>query len=205
MSGFFYRLLIGFGQTTLGYSEALSRCDRGSRLLDIGTGDGYALLRNASIIRERNLRIVCMEPDKKAADILEKDIANHGLDELISVRTEYLEFAAVREFDVCLCITTLICFPDTAARRECVEKLLSHVKPGGKVLIHQTLYGGLNSVFLLTRYLTSYTVYHLYRPLYVNDLSGLFKDKLWDVEQIHWLAPFMLFTVRDPTPTALAQ
>lgn len=57
MSGFFYRLLIGMGQTTLGYREALLRCEPGWKLLDIGTGDGYALLRNAELIKENKWEI----------------------------------------------------------------------------------------------------------------------------------------------------
>uniref|UniRef100_A0A7S0BNM5 Methyltransferase domain-containing protein n=1 Tax=Rhodosorus marinus TaxID=101924 RepID=A0A7S0BNM5_9RHOD len=195
MSGLIYRALIGAGQTTLGYKEALKRCRSGWKVLDVGTGDGFALLRNKDLIVESNLSIVCLEPDALAAKLLAREIAKEGLENQIKVRVEYLSHASLSEYDCCLCITTLVVFPTTEERRDCVDMCLSHVKPGGKVILHQTLYGGLNNIFLLSRYLMSFTAYHLYRPLFLNDLKSIFSGRLWDMESIHWLAPFMLFTV----------
>mmetsp|Transcript_7967 Transcript_7967/g.35350 ORF Transcript_7967/g.35350 Transcript_7967/m.35350 type:complete len:142 (-) Transcript_7967:1406-1831(-) len=110
MSGLIYRLLIGAGQTTLGYKEALKRCQPGWKILDVGTGDGFALLRNRDAILEKNLSIVCLEPDAQAARLLELEIAKVGLENQIKVRVEYLSHAREGEYNCCLCITTLVVF-----------------------------------------------------------------------------------------------
>mmetsp|Transcript_7968 Transcript_7968/g.35354 ORF Transcript_7968/g.35354 Transcript_7968/m.35354 type:complete len:140 (-) Transcript_7968:1472-1891(-) len=137
MSGLIYRLLIGAGQTTLGYKEALKRCQPGWKILDVGTGDGFALLRNRDAILEKNLSIVCLEPDAQAARLLELEIAKVGLENQIKVRVEYLSHAREGEYNCCLCITTLVVFQTTEERRDCVDMCLSHVKPTGKVILHQ--------------------------------------------------------------------
>uniref|UniRef100_A0A7S0BPI5 Methyltransferase domain-containing protein n=1 Tax=Rhodosorus marinus TaxID=101924 RepID=A0A7S0BPI5_9RHOD len=111
MSGLIYRALIGAGQTTLGYKEALKRCRSGWKVLDVGTGDGFALLRNKDLIVESNLSIVCLEPDALAAKLLAREIAKEGLENQIKVRVEYLSHASLSEYDCCLCITTLVVFP----------------------------------------------------------------------------------------------
>jgi SAM-dependent methyltransferase len=73
------------------YRSVLTRLPPGCRLLDVGIGTGAALLANAALVRERDLRVTGVDVDASYVDRCRRAVAAAGLDDRIAVRLESID------------------------------------------------------------------------------------------------------------------
>mmetsp|Transcript_26894 Transcript_26894/g.104379 ORF Transcript_26894/g.104379 Transcript_26894/m.104379 type:complete len:165 (+) Transcript_26894:1826-2320(+) len=67
------------------YSAVLNRLPEGAHILDVGIGTGTALLRNASQIRDKKIRVTGVDYDQSYVLKCKKEIAEHDLEQSVSV------------------------------------------------------------------------------------------------------------------------
>jgi ubiquinone/menaquinone biosynthesis C-methylase UbiE len=121
--------------TTKWYAEVLSRLPDGARLLDVGIGTGGALVRNAEIVRAKDLRVVGVDIDAAYIARCQKQVAEAGLSDRVEARLESVTDHAGGPYDAVYFSASFMLMPDPPAVLRHVIGLLS---PEGRVYFTQT-------------------------------------------------------------------
>jgi SAM-dependent methyltransferase len=111
--------------TSKWYQEVLYNIPPGSRILDVGIGTGAALVANAALVREKNLRVVGVDYD---ADYIEKCkdlIASYSLSDNISATCcSFYDYKDEERFDHVYFSGSFMILPDAqGALRHALELL----------------------------------------------------------------------------------
>jgi len=122
--GAFYDAVI-VGMTTGWYRAVLARLPRGCRLLDVGIGTGAALIANADLLRERDIRVVGVDVDAAYVERCRRAVAEAGLAERIEVRLEGVEAHRGGPYDAVYFSASFMLLPAPAAALRQVRTLLT--------------------------------------------------------------------------------
>jgi ubiquinone/menaquinone biosynthesis C-methylase UbiE len=125
------------GLTVGWYREVLERLPRGARLLDVGIGTGGALVRNADLVRQRNLHIVGVDIDPVYLRRCRKLVAKAGLARHVVPKLESIYDHHGGPYDAVYFSASFMLLPDPAGALHHAAQMLS---PGGRVYFTQTIH-----------------------------------------------------------------
>jgi ubiquinone/menaquinone biosynthesis C-methylase UbiE len=125
------------GLTVGWYREVLERLPRGARLLDVGIGTGGALVRNADLVRQRNLHVVGVDIDPVYLRRCRKLVAKAGLARHVVPKLESIYDHHGGPYDAVYFSASFMLLPDPAGALHHAAQMLS---PGGRVYFTQTIH-----------------------------------------------------------------
>jgi ubiquinone/menaquinone biosynthesis C-methylase UbiE len=125
------------GLTVGWYREVLERLPRAARLLDVGIGTGGALVRNADLVRQRNLHVVGVDIDPVYLRRCRKLVAKAGLTRHVVPKLESIYDHHGGPYDAVYFSASFMLLPDPAGALHHAAQMLS---PGGRVYFTQTIH-----------------------------------------------------------------
>jgi cyclopropane fatty-acyl-phospholipid synthase-like methyltransferase len=123
------------GMTAGWYRAVLARLPRGCRLLDVGIGTGAALLANAALLRERDVRVTGVDVDAAYVERCRAAVAHAGLDDRVAVHLESIDTHRGGPYDAAYFSGSFMLLPAPVASLRRVGSLLAG---GGVVYFTQT-------------------------------------------------------------------
>jgi ubiquinone/menaquinone biosynthesis C-methylase UbiE len=127
-----------FAGLTVGwYREVLKRLPRGARLLDVGIGTGGALVRNAELVKARDLHIVGVDIDPVYLRRCCKLVAQAGLARHVVPLLESVYDHRGGPYDAIYFSASFMLLPDPVGALRHAAQMLS---PGGRVYFTQTIH-----------------------------------------------------------------
>lgn len=123
------------GLTAGWYRAVLSRLPAGSHLLDVGIGTGGALVANAALVRERDLRVTGVDIDADYVRRCADAVAQAGLADRIAPRLESILDHRGGPYDAVYFSASFMLMPDPPAVLRHVRTLL---RPGAPLYFTQT-------------------------------------------------------------------
>jgi cyclopropane fatty-acyl-phospholipid synthase-like methyltransferase len=117
------------------YRAVLSRVPVGCRLLDVGIGTGAALLANADLLVEKDVRVVGVDVDVAYVARCRDAIGRRGLEDRVRVRLESIDAHEGGPYDAVYFSGSFMLLPDPAGTLRHVRSL---VAAGGPVYFTQT-------------------------------------------------------------------
>lgn len=117
------------------YRAVLSRVPHGCRLLDIGIGTGSALLANADLLHERDLRITGVDIDADYVARCRDAVARAGLQARVEPRLESIDDHRGGPYGAAYFSGSFMLLPDPPAALRHVATLLA---PGATLYFTQT-------------------------------------------------------------------
>ncbi|HPI92110.1 MAG TPA: methyltransferase domain-containing protein [Deltaproteobacteria bacterium] len=164
--------------TLLCYRNCLDYFPPGSRILDVGIGNGIMIRTFHDLIRHKSLSITGLDINRCYLDHCCTQIRTWGLERNISVKHEPVETYAPPEacwFDFILFSMSFMLLDDPEM---VLDRIGSWLKPGGRVLFFQTMFRNRSPLmeFLKPRlrYITSVD---FGRVIYEEEFSGLLRAK----------------------------
>jgi ubiquinone/menaquinone biosynthesis C-methylase UbiE len=139
MKNYLYKLVI-YNVTDLCYDNCLNYFPSGSRILDVGIGNGMMLRNYHGLIKSKNFSIVGIDINKDYLSHCNNLIRDCRLEEHIKIFHEPVECYEPPEegyFDYILFSMSFMLFSDQELVLDRVKKWL---KPGGKILFFQTMF-----------------------------------------------------------------
>lgn len=125
------------GLTVGWYREVLERLPRGARLLDVGIGTGGALVRNADLVRQRNLHIVGVDIDPVYLRRCRKLVAEAGLARHVVPKLESIYDHRGGPYDAVYFSASFMLLPDPVGALRHAAQMLS---PNGRFYFTQTIH-----------------------------------------------------------------
>jgi len=118
------------------YAEVLERVPEGAALLDVGIGTAGALLSNADLVRQKDLRVTGIDIDAEYAETARRRLGDSLLREHVSVRLESVYDHQGGPYDAICFSGSLMLLPEPeAALRHC-RGLLG---PDGRIYLTLTI------------------------------------------------------------------
>lgn len=121
--------------TTGWYRAVLTRLPHHCRLLDVGIGTGGALLANAELIVERDVRVTGVDVDLAYIDRCRAAVAERGLADRVEARLESVYDHRGGPYDAAYFSGSFMLLPDPSAALRTVTALLD---PGARIYFTQT-------------------------------------------------------------------
>src|SRR5262249_49656968 len=87
------------GMTAPWYRAVLHRLPTGCRLLDVGIGTGAALVANADLLVEKNLRVTGVDVDEAYVERCRRAIVEQRLGDRVAVRLESIDVHQSAPYD----------------------------------------------------------------------------------------------------------
>ncbi len=125
------------GLTVGWYREVLERLPRGARLLDVGIGTGGALVRNADLVRQRNLHVVGVDIDPVYLRRCRKLVAKAGLARHVVPKLESIYDHHGGPYDAVYFSASFMLLPDPVGALRHAAHMLS---PNGRFYFTQTIH-----------------------------------------------------------------
>jgi SAM-dependent methyltransferase len=100
------------GLTADWYRAVLDRLPTGCRLLDVGIGTGAALIANAALLREKDIRVTGVDVDAAYVHRCRRTIVENRLDRWITVRLESIDAHAGGPYDAVYFSASFMLLPD---------------------------------------------------------------------------------------------
>lgn len=123
--------------TSRWYAEVLSRVPRGATMLDVGVGTAGALVSQADLIRERDLRIHGVDIDPDYVKQAEKRVAKAHLAHHVTVEHVPLNAHSGGPYDAIYFAASFMLFDDPVGALHDAVRLL---KPDGRIFFTQTFH-----------------------------------------------------------------
>jgi SAM-dependent methyltransferase len=123
------------GMTAGWYRAVLRRLPAGCRLLDVGIGTGAALIANADLLREKDVRVTGVDIDAAYVERCRRAIGRHGLDGRVAVRLESIDLHEAGPYDAVYFSGSFMLLPDPGGTLRHVRSLMA---AGGFVYFTQT-------------------------------------------------------------------
>jgi tRNA A58 N-methylase Trm61 len=122
--------------TTQWYREVLVRLTPHHHLLDVGIGTGGALVNNAALIRQKDLRVTGVDIDPDYVERCRKLLTRTHLDDHVAVQLESIyDHRVETPYDAVYFSASFMLLPDPAA---CLAHVRSLLAPAGRVFFTQT-------------------------------------------------------------------
>ena len=121
--------------TTAWYREVLTRLPEGAYLLDVGIGTGGALLNNAELVREKNIRVLGVDIDADYINRANKAIEKAGMSDLIEAKLQSVYDHEGGPYDGVYFSASFMLMPDPEA---CLHHVVSLLSEEGRVYFTQT-------------------------------------------------------------------
>ncbi len=121
--------------TSKWYRAVLERVPCGARMLDVGIGTGAALVRNADLVRSRDVSVVGVDIDEDYVRRCRNKVDAAGLSDRVDVRLRSILDVDEHGFDAAYFSASFMLMPDPAAVLEHVVELVS---PTGRIYFTQT-------------------------------------------------------------------
>jgi SAM-dependent methyltransferase len=123
------------GLTAAWYRTVLNRLPRGCRLLDIGIGTGSALLANADLVAEHDLRVTGVDIDAAYVQRCNRAVMRRGLGDRIEARLESIYAHRGGPYGAAYFSASFMLLPDPPAALRHVAALLA---PDSRMYFTQT-------------------------------------------------------------------
>lgn len=123
------------GLTAGWYRAVLERLPAGCRMLDVGIGTGGALIRNAAIVCDRDVRVTGVDVNRAYVERCRTAVAQAGLADRIEARLESVYDHRGGPYDAAYFSASFMLMPDPPRALRHVCSLLA---PGGRVYFTQT-------------------------------------------------------------------
>ena len=139
MKNYLYRLIIN-NVTDLCYNNFLNYFPPGSRILDVGIGNGIMLRDYHRLIKSKNLSIVGIDINKDYLDHCKGLIRSCSLEDHIRIHNTPVERYQPPErgyFDFILFSMSFMLFRD---QELVLDRIRDWLRPGGKILFFQTMF-----------------------------------------------------------------
>lgn len=139
MKNYIYKLVI-YNVTDLCYNNCLNYFPSGSRILDVGIGNGMMLRNYHGLIKSKNFSIVGIDINKDYLSHCRSLIRNCRLEDHIRIFHEPVEYYEPPEegyYDYILFSMSFMLFSD---QELVLDRVRSWLKPGGKILFFQTMF-----------------------------------------------------------------
>jgi len=139
MKNYLYKLVI-YNVTDLCYNNCLNYFPSGSRILDVGIGNGMMLRNYHGLIKSKNFSIVGIDINKDYLSHCSSLIRNCRLEDHIRIFHEPVECYEPPEegyFDYILFSMSFMLFSD---QELVLDRVRSWLRPGGKILFFQTMF-----------------------------------------------------------------
>jgi len=139
MRNYLYKLIID-DVTYLCYKNCLNFFPDGSRILDVGIGNGIMVKNYHDLIKSKALRITGIDINNTYLSHCRQLIKVWGLEDNIQIRhasVEEYEPPEKKCFDYILFSMSFMLFPDQQA---VLDRVRGWLRPGGKVVFFQTMF-----------------------------------------------------------------
>lgn len=139
MKNYLYKLII-YNVTDLCYSNCLNYFPSGSRILDVGIGNGMMLRNYHRLIKSKNFSITGIDINKDYLQHCSSLIRDCGLEDHICIHHQPVECYEPPEqgyFDYILFSMSFMLFAD---QELVLDRIKRWLKPEGKVLFFQTMF-----------------------------------------------------------------
>jgi SAM-dependent methyltransferase len=117
------------------YRAVLTRLQQGCRLLDVGMGTGGALLANADLLVDKDVRVTGVDIDAAYVRRCNRQIAKEGLEDRITAQLESVYDHRGGSYDAAYFSASFMLLPDPPAALRHVCSLLA---PAGRLYFTQT-------------------------------------------------------------------
>ncbi len=119
------------------YRAVLERLPDGAEVLDVGIGTGGAVIANADLIREKNLKILGLDIDPDYLKRCRQALAKAGLADLVQVRLESVYDHRGGPYDAIYFSGSFMLLPDPVGA---LRHVLEQLKPNGRIYFTQTFH-----------------------------------------------------------------
>ncbi len=119
------------------YRAVLERLPEGASVLDVGIGTGGAVVANADLIRDKNLKILGLDIDPDYLKRCRRAIIKAGLVDHVRVRLESVYDHQGGPYDAIYFSGSFMLLPDPVGA---LHHVLSQLKPEGRVYFTQTFH-----------------------------------------------------------------
>jgi ubiquinone/menaquinone biosynthesis C-methylase UbiE len=192
------------GLTGSWYREVLERLPHGARILDVGIGTGGAMVRNAALLKERNLHVLGVDIDRDYLRRCRERVAKAGLDQHIVPKLESVYDHRGGPYDAVYFSASFMVLPDPVAALRHVAGLLT---PTGRIYFTQTIHTKRAPVMeRLKPMLHRLTTIHFGRVTYQHELAEVVQQAGLCLDEAVILGRardpcFYLAIAKPPTPT----
>jgi SAM-dependent methyltransferase len=175
------------GMTADWYRAVLRRLAVGCRLLDVGIGTGAALLANADLLREKDVRVTGVDVDAAYVERCRSEVVRRRLTERVVVRLESIDRHEGGPYDAVYFSGSFMLLPDPAGTLRHVRSL---VVPGGPVYFTQTFeHGPSRMAELVKPLLGRLTGIDFGRVTYEPDFRTTLAEAAFEVAEMETLQP----------------
>lgn len=123
--------------TTRWYREVLERVPEGAAVLDVGVGTARALLENADLVEQKNLRVTGVDIDADYIERARKRLADSTVGDQVEVRLESVYDHHGGPYDAVYFSASFMLLPDPVGALHHCRDLLA---PGGRFYFTQTIH-----------------------------------------------------------------
>lgn len=125
-----------FKPLTVGwYASVLGQIQPGARLLDVGIGTAGALVANAKILRDRDIRVHGVDIDADYVARAKEAVADAGLSDRVTVALESIYDHAGGPYDAAYFGASFMLMPDP---QRALRHVMGRLTPNGKIYFTQT-------------------------------------------------------------------
>jgi cyclopropane fatty-acyl-phospholipid synthase-like methyltransferase len=175
------------GMTTDWYRAVLCRLPVGCRLLDVGIGTGAALIANADLLVEKDVRVMGVDVDAAYVERCRSAIVGHGLEDRVTVRLEAIDVHEGGPYDAVYFSGSFMLLPDPVGT---LRHVRSVVVPGGPVYFTQTFeHRRSRAVELVKPLLRGLTGIDFGRVTYEPDFRATLADAAFRLVEMETLRP----------------
>lgn len=171
------------GLTPHWYENVLKQLPENARLLDVGIGTGEALLRNAALIREKNLTIHGVDIDGTYLKHCEAHIKKHELTKQVSCAHQSVYDHTEGPYDGVYFGASFMLLPDPTKALHHVASLL---KPDGLLYFTQTFHDKPSPMMeKIKPLLHKVTTIHFGRVTYEHDFRDVIQDAGMNLQSLN--------------------
>lgn len=172
-----YKFII-YDVTEQCYENCLNYFPEGSRILDVGIGNGAMLEKFHRLIRAKGLKLTGIDINKSYIDHCDRLIRTYSLEDHISIHHEPVEAYRPPEnnyFDFVLFSMSFMLFSD---QKLVLDRIRDCVRPGGEIVFFQTMFKDRSPLIEFVKPKLKYvTTIDFGRVTYERDFFALLREK----------------------------
>ena len=194
LKNFIYNLFISSYTKNL-YQKFIERLPNDSIVLDIGIGNGYALIKNSKLLKEKNIKFIGIDSNKDSINYANNLINENNLEDYITVHNKNIYsfgYENIKKFEYIYISNSYSTVPDIS---EIINHCqINHLEDNGKIIISTTLETNYNFVKTIVKPKIKYLFFgidfgkFLILDKFINNLnSNKFKINYIENVQTRWI------------------